>query len=169
MNKGDRRAWYLPIIVFAGLVLLFGPETQTLAIGTHSGAERWTMGCSRVALMLLCVMPTYFLATGLISVFRGKAADSFRRALPDAEAHTGMAPKMAVLYTTRNDFHEAAVDRLLGIGYGNCGVFLCDDSTVPHWRQQVDEWVQTERGGEKWKVARTGDNDTESAEPSNTQ
>ena len=139
------------LAVSLGTMSLYGPQAYVLVAAGHDQASRWAIGGFWVAAVGLCAMPLYFLAMGLISA-AGRAAEgdvlgSSREAVPSSRA----AAKVAVLYTTRNDFNPEAVDRLRRSGYERRGIFVCDDSTEAAWRLRVDKWVRTEqatgRGG----------------------
>ncbi|MGI8605330.1 MAG: glycosyltransferase [Verrucomicrobiales bacterium] len=51
-------------------------------------------------------------------------------------------PAVAVLYPTRNDFCETAVERLCSLNYPNSTVFICDDSTLEEFRTRADVWAE---------------------------
>jgi len=50
-------------------------------------------------------------------------------------------PQVAVLYATRNDFRAPSVETCLKIDYPNYRVFVLDDSTMPEYRDEIDQWV----------------------------
>jgi len=57
-----------------------------------------------------------------------------------------MFPNVAVLYPTRNDFREDAVENLLKLDYPNFKLFILDDSTLDGYRRRADEWAAGHAG-----------------------
>lgn len=77
-------------------------------------------------------------------------ADGGRRAI-NGGAMSGAGVRVALVYPTRNDVREEAVEalrRVRALQGRRCEVVVCDDSTLAEWRERVDALVAlSEPGG----------------------
>jgi len=64
-------------------------------------------------------------------------------------------PSVAILYPTRNDFREDAVENLLQLDYPKFHLFILDDSDLEEYRQRINGWVS--RRSDKVTVIRRPD------------
>jgi cellulose synthase/poly-beta-1,6-N-acetylglucosamine synthase-like glycosyltransferase len=75
---------------------------------------------------------------------------------PPAEvAITGIAPPVALLYTTCNDFVEQSLLSCLRQDYANFKLYILDDSSDPDYKRQVDRFAA--RHPEQVRVVRRAD------------
>lgn len=116
-----------------------------LAMGTGGGIGEW------LALITFCLILFIF---WYFAAYQYAALASSLTASRHLNAGAGPGPArsraIAILYPTRNDFRAVAVEQLLNqSGAGETfqlTVYLLDDSTLPDYRQQVDDFARTRKG-----------------------
>ncbi|MCM8814332.1 MAG: glycosyltransferase [Candidatus Omnitrophica bacterium] len=118
--------------------LYFTPRVLALVIGPEPAAAK----CSIVVFALLLNFLGFYTMYHLVIIF---FACRTRSAAPDRllqNTETDQAqPRVALLYTTYNDFQEAAVQSCLKQRYDNFHTFILDDSTDPSFIQRVDTFA----------------------------
>lgn len=73
----------------------------------------------------------------------------------DQPLPSDVGPRVALLYTTCNDFVEASAESCLRLSYQNYSVYILDDSSDPIYRSRVDAFALTH--AEKVRVVRRPD------------
>jgi len=78
-----------------------------------------------------------------------------RKNVPTAAVLTALAPAVAILYTSCNDFVEASADSCVAQDYPNFTVYILDDSSSPEFKQRID--IFAAQYPESVRVVRRGD------------
>lgn len=117
--------WLLSILYFDFklLALLVGPEGLIAKIS--------------VICFVACLNMFWFY--GIYHVIVPIYSRAIRRSsLRVSETISSNHPRVAILYTTKNDFQQDAIESCLRQDYPNFHVFICDDSTERRFIKQID-------------------------------
>ena len=131
--------WILSIWLFT--VFYFDPRILAL-LSTKAGL----VGKLSVITFVVCLNYLWFLTIYFVVVIfvsnwlrRREPADP---PLPPLKTF----PAVAILYPTRNDFREDAVENLLRLDYPHYTLFVLDDSTLDEYRKRIDAWTVKQKG-----------------------
>ena len=116
------------------LVLYFDPKILTYVNEQESLLVRISIFCFVVLLDLFWLYGIYHLVISLFSVFCKTPSILF-------DNISVARPKVAILYTTKNDFKEKAVVSCINQDYDNFDVYILDDSTDVGILSRIDEFI----------------------------
>ena len=132
--------WFSAILWFSPIIV----PLLDLATGPGSFAA--------LAFFVVFMQVAWLYAAYNVSVILFATIYRFTRKPPKEVAITGMAPPVALLYTTCNDFVEQSLLSCLRQDYANFKLYILDDSSDPHYKRQVDGFAA--RYPEQVKVVR---------------
>ncbi len=133
-EKKDEPVFLWIIICWLCAILYFDPRLFAL---TYAAPNFLARIC--VVIFVLCLDIFWLYAiynTTMILASLWLRRQTFE---PDLPSLTDF-PKTAILYTTRNDFRKEAVETYLDLDYPNFHIFILDDSTLPEYCLEVDQW-----------------------------
>ncbi|MFY9234032.1 MAG: glycosyltransferase [Fimbriimonadaceae bacterium] len=130
----------------------FGPRLWALLEVGTTPFEKAALGFFVVFMQVAWLFAIFNIGVVVFAtVFRKKHARRY--------ASTGVLPKtapaVALLYTTCNDFVEESAESCLDQDYPDYTVYICDDSSIPAFREKVDAFAA--KYPAKVKVLRRGD------------
>lgn len=151
----DRRngnAWAFILLLWACTILYFDPALLVLA----TAAPRAWQSCF-VAVWVACLnafwlFALYYAVMGAAAWIERRSALTMKgsrdasRPSPGDDAESlpqEGEPGVVLLYATCNDFREEGVDALLKIEWPHCSVVICDDSTLPDFRERIDAFADS--------------------------
>jgi hypothetical protein len=152
-TEAGNGVWLALLTIWACTVLYLDPPVLAL-IAAAPNAWFGLMVFAFVGCLNLCwLFAIYYLVMAVAGVAwrkRGRTVDRTPRQLLDrveeddvVDNNSGVAtsrfPRVVLLYCTRNDFRKKSVGSLLEQDHPGYEVIICDDSTLPECRAQVDD------------------------------
>lgn len=141
---------YLCVLaLWLAVVAWFHPHlAQLFDLGTTPGTKL-AIGFFLLFIEVAWIYAAYNIAVVGFGAWRRVRARALRVAPPGSEGPAaasaiagGERPPVALLYTTCNDFSEAAVESCLAQRYPHCRVYILDDSSETAYRERVDAFAR---------------------------
>lgn len=125
--------WIITLWLFA--IAYFDPRILALVTAAPNLISQIAVVIVVLCLNLFWFYTLYYVGMTVSSWWlrRGESKTS----LPALKDH----PPVAVLYPTRNDFREDAVETLLQMDYPHFHLFILDDSTMDEFSRRIDRWA----------------------------
>ncbi len=151
-----RRAEAAPLpLHFPGVGSLAGLLQPAAGEPVRSGAVSFFLGRDPVLYRFYRTAWLYgFYNVGVV-IFARIYSGQRRNNAPTAAVLTPLAPAVAILYTSCNDFVEASADSCVAQDYPNFTVYILDDSSSPEFEQRID--IVAAQYPERVRVVRRGD------------
>ncbi|MCI0628991.1 MAG: glycosyltransferase, partial [Acidobacteria bacterium] len=123
------------VVLWLATLLYFDPRLLALITGSPSPIAK-----AAIIIFVICLNLFWFYT--LYYVIMIAMSWRLRRRAPEPELPSlSSHPAVALLYPTRNDFREEAVETLLKIDYPNFHLFILDDSNLDEFKESIDRWA----------------------------
>ncbi|MEK7856478.1 MAG: hypothetical protein AAB288_10330, partial [Acidobacteriota bacterium] len=129
------------VVLWLCALFYFNPRLLALITGSPSLVAK-----AAIVIFVLCLDLFWFYTIYYVVMITVSWRLRRRSPEPELPAPTNHPP-VALLYPTRNDFREDAVEALLTIDYPIFHLFILDDSNLEEFQRRIDGWAARHRNG----------------------